>query len=223
MAVLIAKDLKKSFFHPSRCDILKGVSLTVNPGETVAIMGPSGVGKSTLLHILGTLDQPSGGSLEIAGRDALGDQGALLRNQHIGFVFQNYNLLDEYSVLENVLMPSRIGRLGGKEEEAKRLLLEVGLEDHLHHLAKQLSGGEKQRAAIARALCNNPDLILADEPSGNLDDANSDRIHDILISKAKSLGKGLIIVTHNHALAKQCDFIYNLHGGVLELAESSHD
>jgi len=223
MAVLVAKDLKKSFFHPLKCDILKGVSLTVNPGETVAIMGPSGVGKSTLLHILGTLDQPSGGNLEIAGQNALGDQGSLLRNQHIGFVFQNYNLLDEYSVLENVLMPSRIGRLGGKEEEAKSLLLEVGLESHLHHLAKQLSGGEKQRAAIARALCNNPDLILADEPSGNLDDANSDRIHDILISKAKSLGKGLIIVTHNHALAKQCDFIYNLQGGVLELTESPHD
>ncbi len=223
MAVLVAKGLKKSFFHPSKCNILEEVSLTVNPGETVAIMGPSGVGKSTLLHILGTLDQPSGGSLEIAGRNALGEQGILLRNQHIGFVFQNYNLLDEYSVLENVLMPNRIGRLGGKEKEAKRLLLEVGLESHLHHLAKQLSGGEKQRAAIARALCNNPDLILADEPSGNLDNANSDRIHDILISKAKSLGKGLIIVTHNHALAKQCDFIYTLQSGVLELTESPHD
>ena len=215
MAVLVAKDLKKSFLRPSRCDILKGVSLTVNPGETVAIMGPSGVGKSTLLHILGTLDEPSSGSLEISGKNALGDQRAFLRNQHIGFVFQNYNLLDEYSVLENVLMPSRIARVGSQEESAKQLLTQVGLENHFHHLAKQLSGGEKQRAAIARALCNNPDLILADEPSGNLDDTNSDRIHDILISTAKSLKKGLIVVTHNQALAKQCDFIYNLQDGVL--------
>jgi lipoprotein-releasing system ATP-binding protein len=186
-------------------------------------MGPSGVGKSTLLHIVGTLDEPSAGIREISGYNALGDQRAFLRNQHIGFVFQNYNLLDEYSVLENVLMPSRIGRGGNREESARQLLAQVGLEDHLHHLAKQLSGGEKQRAAIARALCNNPDLILADEPSGNLDDTNSARIHDILISTAKSLKKGLIVVTHNHALAKQCDFIYNLHNGVLELVESSHD
>lgn len=216
MPVLVAKDLKKEFLHPSRCEILKGVSLTVNPGETVAIMGPSGVGKSTLLHILGTLDAPSSGSLEIAGKNALGDQGPYLRNQHIGFVFQNYNLLDEYSVLENVLMPSRIGRRGAREEDAKQLLTDVGLEGHFHHLAKQLSGGEKQRAAIARALCNHPDLILADEPSGNLDDTNSAKIHNILIQAAKKLRKGLIVVTHNHALAKQCDFIYTLHEGILE-------
>lgn len=214
--MLVAKNLRKSYFHPNRCEIIKGVSLTVQLGETVAIMGPSGVGKSTLLHILGTLDAPSCGSLEIAGKDALGDQSAAIRNQHIGFVFQNYNLLDEYTVLENVLMPSRIGRTGNQEEEAKRLLEEVGLSDHLDHFAKQLSGGEKQRAAIARALCNNPDLILADEPSGNLDEANSKRIHEILIQTAKKRNKGLIVVTHNHDLAKQCDFIYTLHEGTLE-------
>lgn len=214
--MLVAKNLRKSYFHPNRCEILKGVSLTVQLGETVAIMGPSGVGKSTLLHILGTLDAPSCGCLEIAGKDALGDQSAAIRNQHIGFVFQNYNLLDEYTVLENVLMPSRIGRTGNQEEEAKRLLEEVGLSDHLDHFAKQLSGGEKQRAAIARALCNNPDLILADEPSGNLDEANSKRIHEILIQTAKKRNKGLIVVTHNHDLAKQCDFIYTLHEGTLE-------
>ena len=214
--VLKALNLKKSYFHPTQCDILNGVSLRVNPGETVAIMGPSGAGKSTLLHILGTLDPPSSGSLEINGIDALGDAGAALRNHHIGFVFQNYNLLDEYTVLDNVLMPSRIGRISGKEEEAKRLLQEVGLEEHLSHFAKQLSGGEKQRAAIARALLNNPSLILADEPSGNLDDVNSEKIHEILISSAKNLGKGLVIVTHNHALANQCDIIYTLQSGTLK-------
>lgn len=216
--ILIAKNLSKSYQNPTRCDILKGVSLTVTPGETVAIMGPSGVGKSTLLHILGTLDSPNGGSLEIAGKNALGEWGPLIRNQHLGFVFQNYNLLDEYTVLENVLMPCRIGRQRGQEEVAKALLDEVGLSDHLHHFAKQLSGGEKQRASIARALCNNPDLILADEPSGNLDEANSHRIHQILIEAAKRKNKGLIVVTHNQALAKECDFIYTLHEGTLEKA-----
>ena len=214
--ILKAENLKKTFSNPQKCQILKGVSLTVHAGETIAIMGPSGVGKSTLLHILGTLDTPTDGSLEIRGKNALGEASAALRNQHIGFVFQNYNLLDEYSVLDNVLMPTKIARVSGKEEHAKKLLEEVGLEGHLNHLAKQLSGGEKQRAAIARALCNNPDLILADEPTGNLDDANSDRIHEILISSAKNLNKGLIVATHNHELAKQCDFIYTLHGGKLE-------
>lgn len=216
MIILKAKNLKKVFVNPGKCEILKGVSLTVHEGETVAIMGPSGVGKSTLLHILGTLDTPSEGTLEIAGKNALSAQAATLRNQHIGFVFQNYNLLDEYSVIDNVLMPTRIARMSGKEDLAKKLLQEVGLEDHMHHLAKQLSGGEKQRAAIARALCNNPDLILADEPTGNLDDANSARIHELLISSAKTLDKGLIVVTHNHELAKQCDVIYTLHSGYLE-------
>lgn len=214
--ILKAENLKKTFINPRKCEILKGISLAVHAGETVAIMGPSGVGKSTLLHILGTLDTPSAGTLEISGKNALGDAAATLRNEHIGFIFQNYNLLDEYSVTDNVLMPTRIARVSGKEEVAKNLLKEVGLSGHLSHLAKQLSGGEKQRAAIARALCNNPDLILADEPTGNLDDTNSARIHELLISSAKTLNKGLIVVTHNHELAKQCDVIYTLHDGYLE-------
>lgn len=217
MPLLIAKNLKKAYRKPDEIQILKGVSLTVEAGETVAIMGPSGAGKSTLLHILGTLDTPTDGELTIAGQNALGEQGPLLRNRHIGFVFQNYNLLDDYSVLENVLMPSRIGRMRSKEDEVKRLLEEVGLEERMNHAAKQLSGGEKQRAAIARALCNNPDLILADEPTGNLDDKNSERIHNILIQTAKNLKKGLIVVTHNHTLAKECDVIYTLHDGLLEI------
>ena len=214
--ILKAKNLKKVFVSPGKCEILKEVSLAVHEGETVAIMGPSGVGKSTLLHILGTLDTPTDGTLEIRGKNALGDAAATLRNEHIGFVFQNYNLLDEYTVIDNVLMPTKIARVSGKEEIAKKLLEKVGLSDHMNHLAKQLSGGEKQRAAIARALCNNPDIILADEPTGNLDDANSERIHELLISSAKTLNKGLIVVTHNQELAKQCDVIYTLHDGHLE-------
>ena len=216
-AILVAEDLKKSFYEPTRCDILRGISLTVQSGETIAIMGPSGVGKSTLLHILGTLDAPTGGSLHIAGKNALGDEASLIRNRHLGFVFQNYNLLDEYSLLDNVLMPAKIARQGGQEKRARELLKEVGLDARADHLAKQLSGGEKQRAAIARALCNDPDLILADEPSGNLDDANSERIHELLIASAKSRSKGLIVVTHNHSLTKACDFIYTLHEGKLEV------
>lgn len=214
--ILKAENLKKAFRSPGKCEILKGASLTVHEGETVAIMGPSGVGKSTLLHILGTLDTPSEGTLEIAGKNALSTEAASLRNEHIGFIFQNYNLLDEYSVIDNVLMPTKIARLKGKEEHAKKLLEKVGLKDHMHHLAKQLSGGEKQRAAIARALCNSPDLILADEPTGNLDDANSEKVHELLISSAKTLNKGLIVVTHNHELAKQCGVIYTLQDGLLE-------
>ena len=215
--ILVAKNLTKTFFQPTRCDILKEVSLTVHEGETVAIMGPSGVGKSTLLHILGTLDSPSSGSLEISGKNALGDLSTLLRNQYIGFIFQSYNLLDEYTALDNVLMPAKIARKGDQEAAAKKLLENVGLASHAGHLAKLLSGGEKQRVAIARALCNNPDLILADEPSGNLDDTHSTRIHDLLISSAKDLNKALIVVTHNFELAKQCDKIYTLHDGHLNL------
>lgn len=214
--VLSCKNLTKTYRSPTPCTILKGVNLTVKRGETVAIMGPSGVGKSTLLHILGTLDTPTSGTLEIQGKDALGEGAATLRNKHLGFIFQNYNLLDEYSVLDNVLIPAKIGRVSGKEGVAKKLLEEVGLSSHIHHLAKQLSGGEKQRTAIARALCNDPDLILADEPTGNLDDENSEHIHKLLISSAKALSKGLIVVTHDHVLAKQCDVIYTLQGGRLE-------
>ncbi|MCB1082476.1 MAG: ABC transporter ATP-binding protein [Chlamydiia bacterium] len=210
--------LSKTFLSPSPCAILKEINLTVHPGETVAIMGPSGVGKSTLLHILGTLDSPTGGTLEISGLDALKTPASLLRNKHIGFIFQNYNLLDEYSLLDNVMMPQKIAGIRDGEKRAKTLLEEVGLVPQMHHLAKQLSGGEKQRAAIARALCNDPDLILADEPTGNLDEENSDRIHSLLISTAKNRNKGLIIVTHDRSLANACDLLYTLHGGTLEKA-----
>lgn len=217
--ILVAKNITKTFFQPIRCDILKEVFLTVHTGETIAIMGPSGVGKSTLLHILGTLDTPCNGSLEISGKSIVKNPTTAIRNQHIGFIFQNYNLLDEYSVLDNVLMPAKIARQGNQETRAKTLLEQVGLASHTQHLAKLLSGGEKQRVAIARALCNNPDLILADEPSGNLDDTHSTHIHDLLLSSAKELNKALIVVTHNLELAQQCDRVYTLHNGHLTLDE----
>ena len=182
-------------------------------------MGPSGVGKSTLLHILGTLDLPTGGELEIAGKNALKEKVSSIRGEHIGFVFQNYNLLEEYTLIENIRMPSRIMGRPLSHDQARGLLTLVGLQDRSEHFAKQLSGGEKQRGAIARALSCDPDLILADEPSGNLDEAHSDQMHSLLIESAKSRKAGLVVVTHNLDLAKQCDLIYTLHDGKLEKAQ----
>ena len=219
MEVLVAKGLIKKYFHPREETILNGVSLTVKRGETVAIMGPSGVGKSTLLHILGTLDLPTGGELEIAGKNALKEKVSSIRGEHIGFVFQNYNLLEEYTLIENIRMPSRIMGRPLSHDQARGLLTLVGLQDRSEHFAKQLSGGEKQRGAIARALSCDPDLILADEPSGNLDEAHSDQIHSLLIESAKSRKAGIVVVTHNLDLAKQCDWIYTLHDGKLEKAQ----
>jgi lipoprotein-releasing system ATP-binding protein len=218
--ILKAENLSKIYYDPTPNEVLKNISLTVKKRETVAIMGPSGVGKSTLLHILGTIDSPSHGSLIISGKDALTGDIPLIRNEHIGFIFQNFNLLEEYSVLENILMPAKIGRKKvGKGsmimERALKLLELVNISDHACYLAKQLSGGEKQRIAIARALLNDPDLILADEPSGNLDDTHSYIIHDLLIGSAKEFGKALIVVTHNQELANLCDCIYHLNKGHL--------
>ena len=218
--ILIATKITKTFFQPIRCDILKAISLTVHKGEAIAIMGPSGVGKTTLLHILGTLDTPCDGSLTISGKNALQNPLTILRNQHIGFVFQSYNLLEEYSVLDNVLMPAKIARKRNRKTRAKKLLEKVGLASHAQHLAKLLSGGEKQRVAIARALCNNPDLILADEPSGNLDDTYSIPIHNLLLSWTKELNKALIVVTHNFELARRCDQVYLLQSGHLTSSAS---
>lgn len=217
---LKASGLKKAFNYPVEVTILKGVDLTVFQGDSIAIMGRSGEGKSTLLQILGTLENPSQGTLEIAGQDVTAFNKASLRNRHIAFVFQSFHLLEDYTALENVLMPARIGRQNVNKnslayERGMNLLKKVGLEERAHFNAKQLSGGEKQRVAIARALCNDPDIIFADEPTGNLDRQTSDLIQSLLLDFARETKKALIVVTHDQQLADRCDHCYQLVDGLL--------
>ncbi|MBS0620464.1 MAG: ABC transporter ATP-binding protein [Verrucomicrobia bacterium] len=206
--VLKAQAIRKSFSNPTPLEVLKGIDLEVKQGESIAIVGKSGEGKSTLLHILGTLEKPTSGKLEICGSNATSLDK--LRSQHIGFIFQTYNLLEDYTVLDNVLMPARIARkpvhpTSPAYKRAQLLLEQVGLTSRSHFLAKLLSGGEKQRVCIARALCNNPELVLADEPSGNLDHTHSKEIHHLLTNLTKQYGKSLIVVTHDKELAALCD------------------
>lgn len=208
--IIKAKGILKRFYTPARIEVLKRVDLEIERGESVAIVGKSGEGKSTLLHILGTLEKPCSGQLEICDQNTSHASLAKLRNAYIGFIFQSYNLLDDYTVVDNVLLPARIARRStypGSEAHSRVLeLLEiVGLKDRTGFPAKLLSGGEKQRAAIARALCNDPDLILADEPTGNLDHSHSQEIHSLLISLSKNYNKSLIVVTHDKDLSSLCD------------------
>ncbi len=212
--ILEAEELCKEF---SSMKVLRGVSLQVTAGETIAIMGKSGEGKSTLLHILGTLEKPTNGILKILGKTPKEACVAELRNQHIGFIFQSYYLLEDFTVLENVLMPLKIARkeTPSSMEIGKALLAEVGLIGKENQLAKTLSGGEKQRVAIARALCNQPDLLLADEPTGNLDAKISRDIQHLLLAKAKKFNKALIVVTHDEEFAKSCDRLLFLKEGRL--------
>ncbi len=220
--LLAAQALRKTFFSPSHVDVLKGIDLFLFEGQSVAIMGASGEGKSTLLQILGTLETASGGDLFIQGQKVTPRNAPHFRNHAIGFVFQGFHLLDDYSVLQNVLMPALIA---GQDisnrsvhyRNAWDLLERVGLSNRALFSTKLLSGGEKQRVAIARALCNDPSILLADEPSGNLDAANSEKIHSLLLQCVKEFKKGLIVVTHNPALAALCDACYRLKGGILHL------
>ncbi len=219
--VLEAEELHKSFYQPAEVSILRGVSLKVHRGETVAIMGASGEGKSTLLHVLGTLEPPCKGKLTIAGQHVTAFNRSVLRRNNIGFVFQSFHLMEDYTVLDNVLMPARIARANIRKgsvsyARAIDMLERVGLGERLDFNTKLLSGGEKQRVSLARALCNDPDLILADEPSGNLDHSNSQRIHELLISVAHDENRGVIIVTHDQELADLCDTRYQLRGGLLQ-------
>jgi lipoprotein-releasing system ATP-binding protein len=207
--LLKAKQITKQFLKPTPIEVLKGIDFEIKRGESIAIVGKSGEGKSTLLHILGTLEKPSSGSLEICGQNTAEASLSELRNRHIGFVFQNYNLLDDYTLLDNVLMPAKIARKSTHKgssayQRALRLLEIVGLNGRAVFFAKLLSGGEKQRAAVAKALCNDPDLILADEPSGNLDHAHSQEIHSLLIGLTKDFNKSLIIVTHDKEFSSLC-------------------
>ncbi|MCB1112377.1 MAG: ABC transporter ATP-binding protein [Chlamydiia bacterium] len=218
--ILTAENIHKTFHEPVDHIVLDGVFLEVFPGDAVAIMGRSGEGKSTLLQILGTLESPSSGTLTICGQKVSYFSVDRIRSQNIAFVFQSYHLMEDYTVIENILMPAKIARNNtapGSESYANAMeLLElVGLTDHAHYNAKLLSGGEKQRVAIARALCNDPDIILADEPSGNLDSKTSEHIHQLLMNFAQKKGKAIIIVTHNKNLASLCNKRYMLENGVL--------
>ncbi len=206
--ILKAKTLFKSY---AKTPILKGISLHVKTGESVAICGRSGEGKTTLLHILGTLEEADSGEIEIAGKRLSAFNVSELRLSQIGFIFQSYHLLEDFTVLENVLMPARIARKLATRAKGLELLNLVGLEDKADLPAKLLSGGERQRVAIARALCNDPNLILADEPTGNLDRENGKRIAEILIH----LKKALIIVTHDPEIAALCNTQYFLKDGKL--------
>jgi lipoprotein-releasing system ATP-binding protein len=218
--LLQASHLTKTFYTPAQIPILRDIHLQVQAGESVAIVGRSGEGKSTLLQILGTLEEPCSGSLKIAGQEVKRSNRTMIRNQNIGFVFQSFHLLEDYTALENVLMPARIARYsitkGSRaEKRAWELLDQVGLTERAHFHTKLLSGGEKQRVALARAMCNDPCLILADEPSGNLDRQTAQLIHSILLEFAKDPSKALIIVTHDEELAKLCSSRFELKNGEL--------
>ena len=202
-----AQNIRKSF---GSLEVLKGISLEVAKGEVVAIVGASGAGKTTLLQILGTLSSADEGQLEIDGTQvtALGDKAlSRFRNEHIGFVFQFHHLLPEFTALENVCIPAFIAHRDQKQVEvrARELLEMMGLSERLHHKPAQLSGGEQQRVAIARALINNPSVLLADEPSGNLDTRNRDEIHRLFFDLRDKLGQTVIIVTHDEGLASMAD------------------
>ena len=219
--ILKARNISKTFKSPTSVTVLKNISIEVGPGETIAITGKSGEGKTTLLHILGMLEPPTEGSLEICSIPAEPESWSLLRNQKIGFVFQAYNLLDEYTVLENVLMPAKIGKKDIRPGSpaylrALQLLEEVGLSHRVDFQAKLIYGGEKQRVSIARAFINDPDLILADEPSGNLDHAHSTQIYNLLLTAAQKRGKALVVVTHDQELANLCQKTYSLIDGELK-------
>lgn len=205
--LIAAKNLCKSFnTSDAHLNILQGVDIDLAAGETIAIVGASGIGKSTLLHILGTLDRPDNGTVYYRGEDVFRFDDAKLaefRNKAIGFVFQFHHLLPEFSTVENVMMPALISRIGKlpAQKAAESMLVRVGLEDRLAHRVDKLSGGEQQRVALARALILKPVVLLADEPTGNLDKANGEQMHQLLLSVNAEMGMTLVVVTHNMELA----------------------
>jgi len=217
--VLRAIDIHKSYFMGNHeLKVLKGIDLEVYEGEIVAIVGPSGVGKSTLLHIMGTLDRPTKGRIEIDSKDVFSlndNQLADFRNKTVGFIFQFHHLLPEFTALENVAIPSLIRGANSAEtwQRAKALLEEVGLSDRADHKPVELSGGEQQRVAVARALMNEPRIILADEPWGNLDLKASRSLHELLWRLSREKSQSLVVVTHNRELAEKADRIFELYDG----------
>lgn len=211
----------------SQLHVLKGIDLQVKEQEIIAIVGPSGVGKSTLLHIIGALDRPTKGKVELDGKNVfeLDDmQLATFRNKTVGFVFQFHHLLPEFTALENVMMPGLIGRQNSKElkEKSLKLLDEVGLQDRANHRPNELSGGEQQRVAVARALINRPRLVLADEPTGNLDTRTAETLHDLLWALSRKYKQTMVIVTHNKDLAERSDRIIELYDGKIKNVIVNH-
>jgi len=222
--VLGAFGLCKSYGRePQRIEVLRGLDLTIAAGETVAVVGDSGVGKSTLLHVLGGLDRPESGRLVHRGRDVLGLDGrarAEFRNRVVGFVFQFHHLLPEFTALENVAMPLRVGRsTTDVEAAAHEILGRLGLESRLTHRPAALSGGEQQRVAIARALIGRPEILLADEPTGNLDPASGRRVFALLRELQVERSFSLVLATHNERLASGCDRVLRLEDGRLGVLE----
>ena len=205
--MLFANGIEKKY---GQLEILKGVDLRVNSGEIVSIVGSSGAGKTTLLQILGTLDQPDSGTLEIAGVNPFklnSNELSRFRNQSLGFIFQFHQLLPEFNALENTMLPALIGGMTKKEAEeiARPLLAKLGIEDRSQHKPSELSGGEQQRVAVCRALINNPKMIFADEPSGNLDTKNARELHELFFQLRDEFKQTFVIVTHNEELAQMAD------------------
>ncbi len=201
--------------------VLKGVDVVIERGEIVAVVGKSGAGKTTLLHILGTLDRADEGSVSYDEKELFGLSDKLLsdfRNEHIGFIFQFHHLLDEFTALENVCIPAFLAakRKNPTVKKAKELLSYLGLSQRLDHRPNQLSGGEQQRVAIARSLINDPDVVLADEPTGNLDTQTSDEIHELIFNLRKKFNQTFVIVTHNEDLAMKCDRTLSMADGLIE-------
>ena len=219
-AVLVCSALAKTYQGPAPVEVLRGVELQVRAGERVAIMGRSGSGKSTLLHVLGGLDAPSAGTVTVQGR-ALSSMGEVersrLRNETLGFIYQFHHLLPEFSAVENVALPLWIRRMDRREalERAGKVLSEVGLAARLEHQPGELSGGERQRCAFARALVTEPAVVLADEPTGNLDQQTADEVFEAMLALSDARGTAFIMVTHDASLAARAGRILELRDGVL--------
>ena len=228
-ALVIIEDLKKSFQHMGRTlDVLKGIDLNIYAGQILAIVGQSGAGKSTLLHCMGTLDLPSSGRIRLGGEELTtmsGSRLAAVRNRDIGFVFQFHHLLPEFTALENIMVPGLIQGRPRKEMErrAQALLEEVGLTSRASHRPGELSGGEQQRVAVARALALDPKLVLADEPTGNLDSATSDAIHELFFQINREHGTTIIVVTHNPAFAERMPRVVRMRDGRVEFDDVGRD
>jgi lipoprotein-releasing system ATP-binding protein len=214
--MLLIKNIHKNY---GSLPVLKGIDLQIQQGEIVSIVGASGAGKSTLLHIAGTLDRPDTGQVFIANQEVTSLKNndlAKFRNEKLGFIFQFHNLLGEFTALENVCMPAFIGgREKGVKEKAEEILVLLGLQDRIHNLPSQMSGGEQQRTAVARALINSPSIVFADEPSGNLDSKNAQELHQLFFDLRDKFNQTFVIVTHNEELANMADRKLVMQDGII--------